>query len=320
MDIAVAIRGYELDLQAEHKSPRTITWYLSKLRYFVRFLENEYQRSELEDVEAKHIKAFVRQAQATSVAMDGVHHLKEGVLSSQTVRGYFVSIKAFLAWAEREGYVDSSPASRLRPPKTRQVVIESLTPDEIRAMLKATPETRHSDRNYAMLLLLYDTGIRVGELVGMAVDDIDFAGGWIKVRGKGDKERMVPMGETTRRALWRYVNSRRPEPLVPAITNTFLNERREGLGQAGVYRVVRSAGERAGIRGKRLSPHTMRHSAAQEFLRNGGDAFALQKLLGHTTLTVTRQYVALVEQDLQNAHRRASPGDNLRVRQRYSGR
>jgi site-specific recombinase XerD len=152
MDIAVAVRGYELDLQEERKSPRTITWYLSKLRYFARFLEDEFQVSDLGDVGPEHIKAFVRQAQAMSEAMDGVHHLKEGVLSSLTVHGYFVSIKAFLGWAEREEYIESSPATRLRPPKTRQVVIESLTPDKIKAMLKGTLGTRHGKRNYAMSL------------------------------------------------------------------------------------------------------------------------------------------------------------------------
>lgn len=225
MDIATAVRGYELDLQAERKSSRTITWYLSKLRYFMRFLEDEHGISDLGDIEPEHIKAFVRQARATSQALDGVHQLKDGALSSYTVRGYFVSIKTFLGWAEREGYVGASPAARLRPPRTRQVVIDSFTPDEVKVMLKATAGTRHAERDYAMLLLLYDTGIRVGELVEIEVDVIDFAGGWIKVIGKGDKERMVPMGETSRRALWRYVNNRRPEPLVPAIKQTFLNER-----------------------------------------------------------------------------------------------
>ena len=78
--------------------------------------------------------------------------MKEGVLSSLTVHGYFVSIKAFLGWAEREEYIESSPVPRLRPPKTRQVVIESLTPDEIKAMLKGTLGTRHGKRNYAMSL------------------------------------------------------------------------------------------------------------------------------------------------------------------------
>ena len=316
MDLQTAIAGYELDLQAEGKSPRTITWYEHKLRYFSRFLRDEYGVDGMEDVRADHIKAFIRYARGSVGALDGVHHTKEENPSPLTVRGYFVSIKAFFGWAKREGHISENPSTRLKAPAVRHVVIESFVPDEVRAMLKSATATRYPERDYALLLLFYDTGIRVGELIGLAVDDIDFSGGWLKVLGKGNRERMVPMGETTRRALWRYVNKSRPEPLVPAITQTFLNDRREALGQWGVYRIVRNAGERAGIKGKRLSPHTMRHSAAKEFLRNGGDAFALQKLLGHTTLTVTRQYVALVEQDLQDAHRRASPGDNLRVRQR----
>ena len=126
----------------------------------------------------------------------------------------------------------------------------------------------------------------------------------------------MPLGQASRRALWRYCNVCRPEPLLPTMREAFLNERREPLSVLGVWRIVRRVEEAAGVNGKRLWPHTMRHAAAEDFLRNGGDAFALQTLLGHTTLTVTRMYVDLVAKDLAEAHRRASSGDNLRLRVR----
>ena len=99
---------------------------------------------------------------------------------------------------------------------------------------------RNAERNFTIILLLYDTAIRVGELAGLTLDQVDFDGGWLRIRGKGAKERIVPMGATSRRALWRCVNEARPEPAVPAIDNVFVNERREPITR-DAYRVPRPA-------------------------------------------------------------------------------
>lgn len=316
MQIGKGILAYEIDLKAENKSPATIRWYTHKLRYFAEWLNESRSISEVNGVESKHVKAFLLHLCNAERAVDGVRQYRKGKASSLTVHGYAQVIKTFFGWLTRNGYLDANPCKEMPMPKVEKYVIHAFTTEDVRRMLKAAQERRHAQRDYALVLLLYDTAIRAGELTRLKLEDVDFEGGWLRVNGKGAKERMVPLGQTSKRALWRYCNLHRPEPLLPTMREVFLSERREPLSVSGAWRIVRGVASAAKVNGKRLSPHTMRHAAAEDFLRNGGDAFALQKLLGHTTLTVTRMYVDLVASDLAEAHKRASPGDNLRLRLR----
>jgi len=315
MQLDKALLAYEIDLRAENKSPKTIDWYRHKLRYFADWLAHG-DIGHVEDLEPGHIKGFLLYLGQLDQAIGGGRRLKNGRPSSLTVHGYAQVLKTFCGWLARNGYADNSPFDGVGMPKVERYVVQAFTDEDVRKMLRAARARRHAERDYALVLLLYDTAIRAGELVRLRLEDVDFEGGWLRVLGKGARERMVPMGQAARRALWRHVTVSRPEPALPTMREVFLNERREPLSVFGVWRVVRSVAEAAGVNGKRLSPHTLRHAAATDFLRNGGDAFALQKLLGHSSLTVTRMYVDLVATDLQDAHRRASPGDNLRVRRR----
>jgi len=316
MQTGKAILAYEIDLRAENKSPTTIRWYTHKLRYFADWLAGCQAVSDVEGIETQQVKAFLLHLQGLNRTMGRELSFAKGRPSSLTVHGYAQVIKTFCGWLARNGYLTDNPCQGMAMPKVDKYVIKAFTAEDVRRMLKAAQGRRHGQRDYAVILLLYDTAIRAGELTRLRLDYIDFEGGWLRVNGKGGKERMVPLGQTARRALWRYVNLHRPEPLLPAMREVFLNERREPLSPSGTWRIVRKVADAAGVNGKRLSPHTLRHAAAEDFLRNGGDAFALQKLLGHTTLAVTRMYVDLVANDLQEAHKRASPGDNLRLRVR----
>ena len=313
MQLDKALLAYEIDLRAENKSPKTIRWYRHKLHYFADWLARG-DIGHVEDLRSEHIKGFLLYLGQLDQAIDGQHHLKGDGLSGFTRHGYAQVLKSFCRWLARNGHLDRSPFDGVGMPKVERYVIQAFTDEDVRKMLRAAQKRRHAARDYAAVLLLYDTAIRAGELVRLRLEDVDFEAGWLRVFGKGARERMVPLGQTARRALWRYVTLSRPEPALPIMREVFLNERHEPLTDSGLWRVVREVAQAAGVNGKRLSPHTMRHAAAEAFLRNGGDAFALQKLLGHSSLTVTRMYVDLVATDLQDAHRRASPGDNLRVR------
>lgn len=316
MQVEKTLLAYEIDLQAERKSPSTIRWYRHKLHYFASWLSQERGVSDIEGLSSEHVKAFLMYLQGLRRTVNGRTAFRKGAPSSLTVHGYAQVIKTFCVWLVRSGYLDRNPFEGVGMPKVEQYVIQAFTADDVRKMLRAAQVRRHGERDYAIVLLLYDTAIRAGELTRLKLEDVDFDGGWLRINGKGSKQRMVPMGQTARRALWRYMEMARPEPIVPTVCEVLLNERREPLTAQGVWRIVRQAAEAADVNGKRLSPHTLRHAAAEDFLRNGGDAFALQKLLGHTSLAVTRMYVDLVAKDLADAHRRASPGDNLRVRRR----
>jgi site-specific recombinase XerD len=165
-----------------------------------------------------------------------------------------------------------------------------------------------------MLLVMVDTAVRSGELTGMKLADVDLAAGCIKVLGKGNKERLVPIGSEVKRVLWRYVNCFRQSPANHFDDFLFLTREGRRLTRNQLLFVVKKYSRRAGIQGIRCSPHTLRHSAALAFLQNDGDAFALQKLLGHTSLEMTRKYCLLADGDLKKMHVKASPVDNLHFR------
>jgi site-specific recombinase XerD len=158
--------------------------------------------------------------------------------------------------------------------------------------------------------------MRVSELCGLLVGHADRGSGELTVVGKGNKKRRVYMGTTARRALWRYLETDRRHALAdePLFVSIGGHQSGTGLTPSGIHQMISKAGEEAGIRGIRCSPHTLRHTFAVNFLRGGGNLFELQPLMGHTDLTVLRRYVALAESDLAQAHRAASPADRLKLR------
>ena len=138
----------------------------------------------------------------------------------------------------------------------------------------------------------------------------------MKVLGKGDKERMVPIGRQVQRHLWRYITRCRPEPAIPDLDVVFLTREGRQLSKDRMDKIMARYGRTAGITGVRSSPHTLRHTAAVRFLRHGGDVFSLQRMLGHATLEMTRHYCQLADIDVKQAHLTASPVDNLGLKQK----
>ena len=173
------------------------------------------------------------------------------------------------------------------------------------------PKNKLENRDRLIIELIYSTGARVGEVENIRLKDIEMEKNEIKVTGKGRKERLVPIGKGLQRLLWRYVNYMRPEPALVKLDFLFLTYDGRPLGKNLVGARMKRYGRRAGISGVRCSPHTLRHTAAVSFLRNGGNAFSLQCLLGHSSLEMTRHYCELADIDVQNAHATASPVDNL---------
>jgi site-specific recombinase XerD len=161
---------------------------------------------------------------------------------------------------------------------------------------------------------LLDTGLRASELVGLTLDKVWIDDGLVKVLGKGNKERLVPMGATVQKAVWRYLHSYRPKPANPLYDTLFLTANGEPLTVNRLECIIERYGKKAEIEGVRLSPHTLRHTAAVSFLRNNGDVFSLQRMLGHSSLEMTRHYCNIADIDVKKAHLRASPVDNLKIR------
>jgi site-specific recombinase XerD len=188
----------------------------------------------------------------------------------------------------------------LRRPHVPRRLIALFSDAELRRLLALADE-----RERALVLLLFDTGLRLSELVSLRVGDVR-PDGTLHVLGKGAKERIVPLGTTARRALVRYLGTRaRASAIDPLFTG-----RQGALSQRGTQQAIARLGRRAGV-GTRCSPHTFRHTFAHGYLVNGGDVFSLQQILGHATLDMVRRYVTLSEADLVARHRTASPADRL---------
>lgn len=292
--------SYLLACRAEGKSPSTVVWYEQKLRTFCEYLNARLIPPDPGTLSPEVIRGFVTHLQATGI-------------SAFTTRGYVQVIKGLFTWLEDEGYIDFNPIRRVKLPKTPKYVVQPLEEEEVRRLLAViNPRTATGSRDLAILLLLLDTGMRLGELATLTAAEGEQAlrTGMLRVFGKGSRERLVPVGAAVQNALRRYVQVHRP----PSRADTLLlGQAGEPLAAEGIRQVVRRLAGRAAVPG--VHPHRLRHTAAVTFLRGGGDVFSLQRLLGHSTLAMTRNYVTLTDADLKAAHTRASPADRL-----YGGR
>ena len=236
-------------------------------------------------------------------------------LTGHTINCYLRALRAFWSWLIYEEYIDINPFAKIKVPKPPKKVIMPFSQEQISALL-ASIDTKSATgfRDWVLTLTLLDTGIRVSELTELKQEDTDLVRRCLKIYGKGNKERMVPIGITVQRALGKYINKYRPKPAYPLSDNLFLNRDGMPLTPNRVQSIVEKYALKTDLKGVRPSPHTFRHTFAITYLRNGGDVFTLQRILGHETLDMTRNYVTIAQCDLQEAHLRCSPVDNLRVK------
>ena len=171
-------------------------------------------------------------------------------------------------------------------------------------------------RDYLIVLILLDTGIRLSELVGLTLGNIDFEQSCFLVCGKGDKERMVPFGNGVRRVLWQYIKESRARLQFEDTDQVLINESGLPVRKRAVQTMISRLGKRSGITGVRCSPHTFRHTFAKQYLMLGGDVFSLQRILGHSSLEIVRLYINLATSDISEQHRRYSPIDNYYSKRR----
>jgi integrase/recombinase XerD len=293
------IDEYGVALEVAGRSRRTIEWYRTYLDEFAAFAGRGSQPGTLEDLTPAIARRWLLACQTSRVRP----------LAPNSMAGRVRTLRAFGGWLQRELQLDAHPLAGLPIPKVPDVLVPSLTPPELRALLEGANSTRDPIRDRALLVLLLDTGLRLGELVRLSVGDVDLTEGRCRVMGKGAKERVVPIGGRTRRALRAWIVTRRrvvdPDPL-------FISRRGGRLTPRAVQQLVRRLALAAGV-STRCSPHILRHSFARAFLANGGDVFSLQRILGHSpsSLQVTRRYVQLLDDDLRAVHRRVSPIDRL---------
>ncbi len=232
-------------------------------------------------------------------------------LSAKTVQCHVRTLKAFFSWLHREGYTDENKLQKLKLPKALKRIIEPLSNEEISRILAAT-NTRApaAVRDYAVVVTLLDTGLRASELMNLKLQDAHVEQRYLKVMGKGNKERLVPIGSHAQKALLRYIYHSRPES--NHVNNLFLTLDGHPMTTNGLKLMLSRLAKKSGV--NRLPPHLCRHTTfAINYLMNGGDVFSLQEILGHTSLEMVRNYLSLTSSQVRAQHYRLSPMDCMNL-------
>jgi integrase/recombinase XerD len=237
---------------------------------------------------------------------------KRKPVKPRTVHTWHGHLRTFFAWVVKEEIIPASPMERIAPPIFRRDQIQPFTEEQIGTLLGAARRSLHPRRDEAILLLLLDTGLRSSELCSIRHGDIEMDLRRVNVVGKGNKRRTVYFGRRAARALGQYLR----EQVWSEEQAVFCSDRGtragEALTRSGLQQLIERLGVAAGIQSTRCSPHTFRHTFAVSFLRNGGNVFTLQQMLGHTSLDMTNRYVAFAQADIENQHRQFSPADRIR--------
>ena len=318
-----AIELYLATLETEGKSPRYIDWLKPRLLYFNQYIHQDNgDNFKLQDLTVDDGRDYLRflLQRRTLYENHPFHKETDGQLKTHYIHGLGRAIRSFSTWAYNEGYLEENVMRRLKLPQLPKTLPEPLHPHEIERVLSvALDHTLERLRNFAIVMLFLDTGIRLDELVTLKLSKVDFAIGEMTVFGKGSKERKVPIGTKSKKALIDYITRGRPEPVNPKDEDyLFLSADGVALTRDTVEKIFRRIKIAANV--PNFHPHACRHTFSVQYLVNGGDAFSLQKILGHTSLEMTRKYVNLASGDVKEKHRRFSPMDNMNYRTSRRGR
>jgi len=229
-------------------------------------------------------------------------------LDSRSVARHLVTIRHFFRFSLLEGFIKEDPAATIESPKFRQSLPYFLSVEEVERLL-AQPDTSSAIglRDKAIIELMYSTGIRVSELAGIRVGDLQMEAGCLRCIGKGNKERLVPVGKKALAVVEAYMKKSRPELLKDnASANLFLNQRGRPMDRVMIWKMMGRYGRKAALR-KPLKPHTLRHSFATHLLDRGADLRSVQIMLGHSDISTTQIYTHVVEERLKQVYKAHHP-------------
>ncbi|HET9958495.1 MAG TPA: tyrosine recombinase XerC [Polyangiaceae bacterium] len=278
-------------LQHERRASRhTVAAYGRDLRNFAEFVAERGAGASLRRLDRGVLRAYLGE-----LGKDR---------TSTTLARKVSSLRAFFGYLERRGHISKNPASALATPKLARKLPKFLDPEAAAAVMDAPQSGSEPERDRAMLELLYGSGLRVSELAGLNVADVDLAAMQVRVLGKGNKERVVPLGSKAAEAVSQYLQHRAVEPK----TNgpLFVGRRGRRLGVRWIQKLVHRYGA-LGAGRPDLHPHALRHSCATHMLEGGADLRAIQELLGHSSLSTTQRYTHVSMDQLVAVYDRAHP-------------
>jgi integrase/recombinase XerD len=289
-------------------STNTVESYKIDLKRYIRFLRDEKVTS-LEEIKEDHITKLIRELSGLG-------------LKATSIARNLAAIRSFHKFLVREGYTEFDPAGALESPKLWRKLPVVLDQHEMERLLDQSMEDAYSKkgktlplhlRDKAILEFLYATGVRISELINIKRKNLLSEVGLVRVIGKGQKERIVPIGEKAIKAVEEYQSDLRPRLANQNSQDVlFLNRRGKRFSRMGVWKILKKYVNRAGIK-KRVSPHTIRHSFATHLLEGGADLRAVQEMLGHADISTTQIYTHLDREYLKEVHRTFHPREKMKI-------
>jgi len=299
--------------QTTGKSPQTVNWYEFRLELFERWLG---AGATLDDVTIPNVRAYIAELQNRTERWSNNPFVrkKEGKLSSSYINGFARALRAFATWLHEDGYTETNILRSLKPPRIQQKVTEPLTDDEVKKLTTALdPNDPFGARDLAAIWLMLDCGLRASEVCDLTVDNAHIDQGYLKVLGKGNKERLLPIGQRCQQILLYWSERFRPAFDFNDDAHLFLSASGARLSVDALEGMVNRAVRRA--RTRHVHCHLLRHTFATNYLvKEVGDPLRLQQILGHTSLEMVRRYVALANVQQSLIERRASPMDLIAER------
>ena len=270
-----------------------------------------YRRDLLKFDEFANKRKLGLEAVRSDDLVDFLSSLYRQKLESRTVARHLVTLRNFFRFAQAQELIAEDPSLHLESPKIRRSLPGYLRLEEVEKLLARPDEkTPLGLRDRAMLEVLYSTGLRVSELISLRVMDVDRATGCIRCIGKGDKERIVPIGKKALALVERYLRDARPKLVgkkqQPQAPTLFINRRGGPLSRVGVWKILSAYGRQAGLR-VALTPHMLRHSFATHLLERGADLRSVQLMLGHSDISTTQIYTHVVEERLKQIYKAHHP-------------
>lgn len=299
MQLSEAITQYKLELKVNNISKTTQYYYSNILKYLTHIVGD----MPVEEFSPNHVRNFIAHEMDREVRHTG------NKLSSSSLRKEYAIIRAFCNWMERQQFISKAPTAMTRPPKVDLDLPEALSKDEIKAIFNYI-DIHCTFRDKVIFEFFLDTGCRVAEVADLTLDDVFVNEGWAKVKGKGRKEGIVPLGKKLCRDLNLYITRYRLAEEGENGLFTTVRAPYRSMQRGGFMSLVKKIHKGAGVKGK-YGPHKLRHTMATQFIANGGDVAVLKRILRHNDIKTTQVYVNLVQGDIQDDHRKHSPLDNL---------
>lgn len=283
--------------QVKNLTPKTLQIYESMTDELVEFVGD----ISVEEFGPKHVREFL--------AYQRGRQGRFGRLSDATIHKYYSVIRTFSRWLEDQEYKTKAPTDKVSAPRVESKLPECLSDEEVDRLFNYLT-AYCSERVRLIFAFFLDTGARLAEVVRLNVDDVHLRDGWIKVYGKGRRERILPLGKTLQRDLSHYLSVIRPTIAQEGEQALFVTQQGTRYSRHGMATLIKTKLKKIGVKGH-YGPHKLRHTFATNYLRNGGPLPQLRIAMGHRDISTTQRYLTLLPEDLYNAHQSASPMDRI---------